>query len=100
MLGLAAGSAVDALDGRHVSVEAPVADLHALLDEDRVAALARGPEPLAAQAPERSGERGRGRAWGSRALEELVEEAMRGRVLELSGRFDTRSELELRLSGR
>jgi hypothetical protein len=72
----------------------------ALLDEDRVAALARGPEPLAPEALQRAREPRRGGARSSRALEELVEEALRRRVLDLGGGFDTRSEPALRLAGR
>jgi hypothetical protein len=72
----------------------------ALLDEDRVAALARGPEPLAPEALQRARERRRGGARSSRALEELVEEALRRRVLDLGGGFYTRSEPALRLAGR
>ena len=60
----------------------------ALLDEDGVAPLAGRLKPLAAQPGERARERGCLRAGGGRALEELVEEARRGRVVELCGRRD------------
>ena len=60
----------------------------ALLDEDGVAPLAGRLKPLAAQPGERAGKRGRLRARGRRALEELVEEAGRGGVVELCGGRD------------
>jgi hypothetical protein len=60
----------------------------ALLDEDGVAPLARRLKPLAAQPGERGGKRGRLRARGRRALEELVEEAGGGGVVELCGGRD------------
>jgi hypothetical protein len=60
----------------------------ALLEEDGVAPLARGLKPIAAEPGERGGQRGRLRAWGRRALEELVEEAGRGGVVELCGGRD------------
>jgi hypothetical protein len=60
----------------------------ALLDEDRVAPLAGGLEPLAAQPAEGRRQRGGLRAWPRIALEELVEEAGGGGVVELRDRRD------------
>jgi len=60
----------------------------ALLDEDCVAPLAGRLKPLAAKPGERAGQRGRLRARGRRALEELVEEAGGGRIVELCGGRD------------
>jgi hypothetical protein len=93
------GPLVRRQDARHeVEREGPVAALRpvraggvegdALLDEDRVAPLAGGLKSLAAEAGERGRERRRLRAWEPLALEELVEIALSGRVLEPGRRFD------------
>ncbi len=58
----------------------------ALLDEDRVAALARGAKPLAPEPAQRGGEGRGGRARRPGRVEELVEEAGRGAVVELGVR--------------
>ncbi len=77
-------------DARHqVERERPVARLalggrgvegDALLDEDRVAALSRGPQAVAPQALDAGREGRRGRPRGGACLEQLVEESGKGRV--------------------